>query len=127
MADEANGTTPTPWQHRGKLVYARTPGLRRVAMAEDEAHAAEIVRAANSHDDLLASLREVEGEGVLYAWANERGISRDEWKRRGELIDRLRAAIAKALERQPRTEPRAGTGCPRAARGRGGEMKTKTL
>lgn len=55
-----------------------------------------ILTAMAAGGDMLAALREIDTNGVLYAWANEKGISHDQWVRRGLVIDKTRAAIAKA-------------------------------
>jgi hypothetical protein len=107
--------TPTPWGYDlNHTIAAVLPddeewgvtvcqvageyGIGRGKVSEeDKANAEFIVRACNSHDDMLKALEAIEASGVLFAWANEKGITRDEWKRRCEVVDACTDAISKAV------------------------------
>lgn len=45
---------------------------------------------------LLNALLKIEAEGPLFAWANEKGIGEEEWKRRSAVVDSMLEAIARA-------------------------------
>ena len=51
--------------------------------------------------DQNASLTELLAEDVLFAWVNETGIGKIEYQRRSAIIERARAALAKACGETP--------------------------
>lgn len=48
--------------------------------------------------DQNASLTELLAEDVLFAWVNETGIGKAEYQRRSAIVERARAALAKATQ-----------------------------
>ena len=94
-----------PWPSAGHVarVDARRSGAKRgmaVAMhmsETDEANACLIAAAP----ELLAALEAVEkypDGSLLYGWVNHQGIGKAEYDRRCEVVETVRAAIAKAKE-----------------------------
>lgn len=87
--------TPAPWEmHEGEdyivVMSADQTTDNALARVDTVAHAALIVRAVNSHDDLLAAL-----EGalpILHERAKPFGMGSSRWRE----YDQCRAALAKA-------------------------------
>lgn len=104
------GHTPLPWDYErdldprdllrpwvGQLVSNRFSAMAcGTDLDEATANAAFIVRACNSHYELLEALTDPDLSEAVYRWSNEKNIGRQEYDRRSAKVEKMRAAIAKA-------------------------------
>jgi hypothetical protein len=75
-------------------------------LEQDEAHAAFIVRAVNSHDDMLAALTELlDVLAIVDRGWNDGNLTVLQQSIDETVVDRARAAIAKATMTAPQDEP----------------------
>ena len=91
--------TPTPWHPGEDDAYVWGPDGEFVAECEDEANAEHIVRAMNSHEDLLRELQEcawVAHDATCATWGAAQFAACPSGR-----CTKARAAIAKARGEQP--------------------------
>ena len=91
-----SGPTPGPWDYVGGYIFAPAGKGVGVATAFTEADAERIVRACNSHDELLAACKDLLGLLQLLSYRSDVSTDLLVHLKSGPRIEAAYAAIARA-------------------------------